>query len=164
MKFCFCRYCGNKIFLDDEQQVITINKNVHVEHTNIRIDEAKLTHEYYKDKKEKRELIVGLCGGLLAILLFLSFILYFPISEKIAASAGKISAGYYADLIGQDYKSVVAHFESAGFENIEVIDLDDSGILFWKEGKVEAISVAGDTDFESHNYFQPDAKVVISHH
>lgn len=44
-------------------------------------------------------------------------------NEKKAVSEGKISAGYYRDLIGEDYKTVEAHFESAGFTNIELIDL-----------------------------------------
>ena len=86
------------------------------------------------------------------------------IGAGIAKSQGKVSAGYYGDLIEQDYKTVVAHFESAGFENIQVIDLDDSGILFWNEGKVTQISIAGNNSFSSDDYFPSDSLVVISHH
>lgn len=59
---------------------------------------------------------------------------------------------------------MVAHFKSAGFENIEVIDLKDAGIVFWKNDKVEQISVDGNTSFDSTDYFSKDSKVVISHH
>ena len=67
-------------------------------------------------------------------------------------------------MIGQSYETVVAHFEAAGFTDIELIDLNDSGIAFWNNGKVEMISVGGDTDFETIDWFSPDTKVVISYH
>jgi hypothetical protein len=79
-------------------------------------------------------------------------------------NSGNISAGYYRDLVGEDYKTVEAHFRAAGFTNIELIDLNDSGIAFWNEGKVETISVGGDTSFDSLDFFDPNTKVVISYH
>lgn len=164
MKFCFCKYCGNKIVIDDEQQVITINKNVRIEQTNRRIDEAALAREAYKDKKDRRDNVVFFLCMLCLFAIILGCVLPGWVKEKVAESNGEVSVGFYRDLIGEDYKTVVAHFESAGFENIEVIDLDDSGILFWKEGKVEIISVEGNTSFDSYDYFSTDAKVVISHH
>ena len=54
--------------------------------------------------------------------------------------------------------------QAAGFTNIELIDLDDSGLAFWTEDKVDTISVGGDTSFESTDWFDPDTKVVISYH
>jgi hypothetical protein len=42
--------------------------------------------------------------------------------------------------------------------------LNDAGLLVWNNEKVKTISVGGDTDFETHNYFDPDTKVIISHH
>ena len=85
-------------------------------------------------------------------------------NEKKAISEGKINAGDYRDLIGQDYKTVKAHFEAAGFTNIELIDLDDAGLALWKNEKVEIISIGGDTSFDSTDFFEPDTKVVISYH
>ena len=67
-------------------------------------------------------------------------------------------------MVGEDYKTVEAHFRAAGFTNIELIDLDDAGIAFWNEGKVETISVGGDTSFDSLDFFDPNTKVVISYH
>ena len=162
---CYCQYCGCKLILDDEKQECTINKNININRTTRQIDAAKILHEEYEEKKDKRDTAVGLIYGLgIPLAIILSIVLYFSISGGIAKSQGKIQAGYYKDLIGQDYKTVVAHFEAAGFENIEVIDLNDSGIAFWTDGEVVTISVGGDTDFESVDWFAPDTKVIISHH
>lgn len=168
MKACFCKYCGHKILIDDEQQVITINqninKNVHIERTKRSVNETQIAIEAYKDKQHKRDTFVVFSLFLILIIFMLALWLPDAIREKEAKSRGEVSIGYSSDLIGQDYKTVVAHFESAGFSNIEVIDLDDSGVRFWKDGKVENISVAGDYSFGSSDYFPPDSKVVISHH
>lgn len=86
------------------------------------------------------------------------------IDEINAKREGKINAGYYRDLVGEDYKYVVEHLEAAGFTYIELVDLDDSGILFWKEGKVENVSIGGDTSFESTDWFEPHTKVIVSYH
>lgn len=90
--------------------------------------------------------------------------IYSSIKTKAAESQGKILAGYYGDFEDKNYESVVAHFEAAGFTNIELIDLDDLGIAFWNNGKVESVSIGGDTSFDSSDYFSPDAKVIISYH
>ena len=82
----------------------------------------------------------------------------------LAQHEGKINAGYYKDLVGEKYETVEAHFEAAGFTNIELIDLDDAGISFWKNGEVEIISVGGNTSFDSADWFEPDTRVVISYH
>lgn len=166
---CYCQYCGCKIILDDEKQEVTINKNINITknitHTNRRIDEAKILQEEYEEKKDKRDTAVGLiCGLGIPLAIVLAIVLYFSISGGIAKHQGKIQAGSYKDLVGQDYETVVAHFEAAGFENIEAIDLNDSGIAFWTDGEVAAISVGGNTDFESIDWFAPDTKVVISYH
>lgn len=73
----------------------------------------------------------------------------FHINERSAEKQGKISAGYSSDLVGEDYEVVEAHLRAAGFTNIELIDLDDAGILFWRDGKVAMISIGGVTDFDS---------------
>ncbi len=166
--FCFCDYCGCKIILDAEKYETTINKNINItkniNKTSRYIDDAEVVRIITEDKKDKRSYIfIAVWFGVLALII-LSINLYFVIAPKVAESQGKISAGYYRDLVDEDYKVVESHFEAAGFTNIELIDLDDSGIAFWNDGEVETISVGGDTDFESHNYFHPDTKVVISYH
>lgn len=88
----------------------------------------------------------------------------FWIGEQIAIREGKINAGFYRDLVGEDYEYVVAHLESAGFTNIELIDLDDSGLLFWTDGKVDKVTIDGDNTFESTDWFYPDVEVIVAYH
>lgn len=99
--------------------------------------------------------IIGFCFGV---------VLYYEIREKNAIRDGKINAGYYKDFVDEDYKTVEAHFRAAGFTNIELIDLNDAGIMFWKNEDVEFVSIAGNSTFNSDDWFYPDAKVVISYH
>lgn len=168
--FCFCQYCGCKIMLDEEKNEFTYNKNI-----NNSISINKSIHKKYTDdaeviraqneaSKDKRDFK--------QFLIYMLFLMLFPIcitlglllNESVAKSEGKISAGSYSELIGEDYHTVEAHFESAGFTNIELIDLNDSGLAFWNDGKVKTISVGGDTKFTSTDWFKPDTKVVISYH
>lgn len=159
--FCYCQYCGCKILLEEDKNETTINENIHKRYT----DDAAILREINKEKKDKRDTTVGLIAGLgIPLAIILAIVFYFVGGGAIAKSQGKIQAGYYKDLIGQSYETVVAHFEAAGFTDIELIDLDDSGVAFWNNGKVEMISVGGDTDFETMDWFFPDTKVVISYH
>lgn len=166
--FCFCSYCGCKIVLDDEKQETTTNKNINVtkniNKTNHYVNEAdviRAKNEIDKDSRDfKQDLIIFGILFLIPIVIFLGLFL----NKAIAQHEGKISAGYYADLVGENYEVVKAHFEAAGFTTIELIDLDDSGVAFWKDGKVAIISVGGDTNFESTDWFYPDTKIIISYH
>ena len=162
----FCSYCGHQIYLDDEKREYTlnkninINKNVHYQYTN----DAEVIKANNTDKENKRSWIALLVC--LAILIGIAVVpaLVMSINERVAQNEGKISAGYYGDLVGKDYQTVEAHFKAAGFNNIELINLNDSGIAFWNKGKVDTISVGGDTSFDSTDFFDPDTKVVISYH
>lgn len=163
---CYCQYCGCKIILDDEKQETTINKNINVTksitHNKRHIDDADVIRAKSEATKDSRKFWGSLVSlGILLLMAIAGFIWLNPSTEQ---SEGEISAGYYGDLIGKNYETVEAHFEAAGFSNIELIDLNDSGILFWKNDKVETISVGGDTSFDSLDWFLPDTKVVISYH
>lgn len=162
----FCPYCGQKFYLDDEKKEYTINKNINI-NKNIHkryTDDAEVIKAKNKDKEDKRSWIVLTVCAIIAIGIPFGMSAKFDIEEKVAKNEGKISAGFYRDLLGEDYKTVEAHFEAAGFTDIELIDLDDAGIAFWNNGKVETISVGGDTDFDSTDWFDPDTKVIISYH
>lgn len=126
-------------------------------------DENEEDEEPVSTKKDKSWIALVVCFIIL-LGIPLGILLKFEIEEKIAISEGKINAGFYRDLVGEDYKTVTAHFDSAGFTNVELIDLNDSGILFWRNGKVKTISIAGNSTFESTDWFDPDSKVVISYH
>ncbi len=161
----FCNYCGKQILLYDDS-VKTKNVNVKKE-INIQkriVNDAEVIRARAEEKENKNAMVVlAIVFGVLLLISALGI----GIPSLINAtnkSAGNLNAGYYKDLIGEDYKSVQAHFESAGFTNIELIDLNDSGLAFWKDGEVEIISVGGNTTFESLDWFAPDTKVVISYH
>lgn len=173
LKKCYCKYCGCPIIIDNEKHETTINKNININNTITKreINDAEIIKAHAKAKQQEKDskesnvvLIV-----LLIFMLFCIGMMYLPqyLTEKkieAAINAGKISAGSYEDLEGQNYKSVVATLEAAGFENIEVIDLNDSGIFIWQDEKVEQVSVGGNTTFSSSDYFSKDTKVVISYH
>ena len=168
----FCTYCGCQISLYDNRSEYTINKNINV-NKGIRVDKA-IQHRYTDDAKilkernrarEERTTWIIL-AVMMAVLIGFGAIMASieRIEEPKAQKEGKISAGSSSSLIEQDYRTVVANLEAAGFTNIEVIDLNDSGLAFWNDGKVETISIGGNTSFGSSDYFYPDTKVVITHH
>jgi len=162
LKNVSCNYCGQNFIMDNEKKEYIINKNIniHKRYTND-ADVIRAKNETRKDNKEFRETMIGIIGGIgIPLFIIISIVIGLSINKWVAQSEGKISAGYYRDLLGKDYETVEAHFEAAGFTNIELIDLND----FWNKGKVETISVGGDTSFESMDYFSPETKVVISHH
>ena len=168
----FCPYCGQQFFVDDDKKTYTVNQNINI-NKNIKVDktihnrytnDAEVIKAQNKDKEDKRSIIVVFVC--IALLLGMAIVpsLVMDLNEKSARNEGKISAGFYRDLLGKDYATVEAHFESAGFTNIELIDLNDSGLAFWNDRKVETISIGGDTSFDSTDFYCPDTKVVISYH
>ena len=168
----FCTYCGCQISLYDNRSEYTINKNINV-NKDIRVDkaiqhrytdDAELLKEHNRAREERtaRKVLAVLMAVLIGFIAIMASIE--AIEEHRAQKEGKISAGSSSSLLKQDYKTVVANLEAAGFTNIEVIDLDDSGLAFWNDGKVETISIGGNTSFSSSDYFYPDTKVVITHH
>lgn len=154
----FCPYCGQKFLIDDEEKMINININKST------VDEAKIIREKNKEKEDKRNFVVLIITFLISILTLVIIWGGLQINKIVAEKEGKISAGSYIDLIGKDYKSVEAHLKAAGFTNIELIDLNDSGIMFWNNGKVETISIGGNTSFDTTSYFTKDIKIIISYH
>lgn len=163
---CYCMYCGTKLFVDDENIEVTINKNINIHKTVIRrtVDDAAIQEAKVKDRMDRRNWI----AYFLALAIALAYPVYYfasdHIKEQQARRDGLVSVGGYDSLVGKNYKSVVAHFESAGFENILVIDLDNADGLFRKDGEVEQVTVAGDSTFFSDDYFSPESRVVITHH
>lgn len=165
-----CPYCGNRIPLYSEPQGSSNNfsHNIHISEdvtqTRHNINEAALIRESNKAEENKRAWIALIVCAIILIAIPLAMQLGSYIEKYIAQSEGKINAGSYHDLIGENYETVESHFEAAGFTNIELIDLHDSGLIFWTDGTVKTISIGGNTEFESTDWFYPDTKVVISYH
>ncbi|MBR5293367.1 MAG: hypothetical protein IKU31_01210 [Oscillospiraceae bacterium] len=170
--YIFCPYCGQQFFVDDGKKTYTINQNINI-NKNIKVDktihnrytnDAEVIKAQNKEKEDRRLWVASAVSFVVLLCIIIIPLVAMRINETSARNEGKISAGYYRDLLGKDYETVEAHFESAGFTNIELIDLDDSGLAFWKNGKVETISIGGDTSFDSTDFFDPETKVVISYH
>lgn len=167
---CYCMYCGTKLSVTDNKLEITINKNINInsktshERTNRRVDEAAILEAKLRDEKDKRDNRVVFFLLLMLFAMGISILLVPKIIHKASEGNGQISVGYASSFEGEDYHAVVAHFEGAGFVNINLVDLDDSGLLFWKDGKVSQVSIAGNTSFDEFDYFSPESMVVISYH
>lgn len=162
-EYVFCSYCGQKFNLVDENSH-TFTYNINKTNQKYTLNVADVIRAENSDKESKRNFILILVLVLISLIVPIVGIIHSTILENRFIAEGKVSVGSSDELIGEDYKTVEAHFESAGFTNIETIDLNDSGILVWKNNKVETISIAGKTSFSSEDYFDPDSKVVISYH
>ena len=80
--------------------------------------------------------------------------------------AGRIRPAQSAeDFEDKDVNYVEQTLRSCGFINISTIPMNDLTTgLFTKPGKVEEISISGNTEFESSDWFSPSDRVVISYH
>lgn len=165
----YCLYCGRQILIDDESKTITINNNINVHkrlETHQRItDDAKIieARRHFFESNNASFIIYFICIILLFVTLKVSSAWSDTIRQK-NIDEGKISAGYYNDYLEKDYREVNATLESAGFSDIELIELKDVGFAVWKKGEVVSVSVGGNLKFNSDDYFEKDTKVVISYH
>ena len=147
--------------MDEDSVTFTQGDDVQMQdNESIRLKELE-----YNERQEKRDTKIGLiCGLGIPLLIILAIFLGFGINKVMAQAQGKISAGHHEDYIGENYEAVVKQFEEMGFKNIVTIDLDDSGLAFWNDGKVKSVSIEGNDSFEELSYFYPDAKVIIKYH
>ncbi len=176
-EFIFCPYCGGKFFVENGKKEYTINQNVnikkdinvnkHTSHIRRNIDEAEVIRAKTEDR-EKRYSWVGWVGLLLVWCLIMGICFYMMGAEDRAAQraidSGKISAGSHSNYEGENYKAVVEQLEALGFSNISCVDLDDSGVFFWRSEKVESVSISGDTTFGQNDYFFPNESVIVKYH
>ena len=135
-----------------------------INHTKRIIDDAEIV-KAKTDAKEKKNGWIALIVCLVICLgIPFGMLIKFEIEGTIAESKGKVSVGYYKDYEGKNYEAVVKQLEAMGFENIETIDLNDSGLMIWENEDVDSISIGGDSTFESVDYFSTDEKVIITYH
>ena len=118
----------------------------------------------HSSKEDNRTIIICLAFFLAMAVLCLGISFLYELKDQQAMEKGYVQVGSSSELIGEDYETVEAHFYAAGFYDIELIDLDDSGLAFWKDGKVKTISVGGKTSFSSSDWFDPDDTVIITYH
>ena len=170
-KSIFCPYCGEKFIVEDGKKEYTINQNIridkHTSHTRHTVNEADIIRAKTKDREQKNNLLI-LLFSFVGLFLLIGFCLYIAGTEdrevQRAIDAGKISAGSYEDYEGEPYKAVVEQLEALGFENISCVDLNDSGVMFWRSERVESVSIGGDTTLYKNDYFFPSESVIVKYH
>lgn len=157
--------------MDDENRTTTHNYNrTYVKRDEARIRESesrekvRLKELEYEDRQQKRAVKVLAVIVALSVLVGVVVWISSAIHKGVSESKGMITAGNHYDYEEENYEAVVKQFEEMGFKNIVTVDLDDSGIAFWNNGKVESVSIDGDDDFEETDYFYPDDKVIIKYH
>ena len=167
----FCPYCGAKLVIDDGNRTFTQNYN----YTYSNRDEAKIRENERKEAVRLKALdylalnqkmgwkFVAIAYSAIAVIIIL-IILGFSLNSCVSKAQGKIRAGDYYDYTGENYTAVVAQFEAMGFENVVAIDLNDTGSGGEEDGKVKSVSINGDDNFSSSNYFHPTDKVIITYH
>ncbi|WP_377890415.1 hypothetical protein [Alkalihalobacillus sp. R86527] len=66
---------------------------------------------------------------------------------------------------GREYQEVVDDFKEEGFKNIKTEKIEDL-ITGWltKDGEVESVSVDGDKDYSSDDWYSENVEVVITYH
>ena len=157
LKKVTCNYCGTEFFIDDEVKRIEIKKH------KVYTDEAKIKEFEYEDKKGKRDMIIGFAGiGILILVCLFSLMMSWSFEPGKNEVAIPLSSKKYK---GENYEVVVQQLEDAGFEDVEAKPVKDL-VTGWitKDGAVESVSIAGDTEFEEGDIFSIDAKVVVTYH
>lgn len=186
-EFMFCECCGAKLLIDDETVHIETTQNMNYNvtenynRTERKIDEARiqknasrerLARERMAQKNEKskgvRKTVIIILFSVIGTFFLVMFLAFLPdISYSIKKNVpGNIAIqNWYLDYMGENYKGVVASLEAMGFENIEVIPLEDlTPDSLEGENTVKSISIAGDYNFISKDIFKKTDKVVITYH
>lgn len=166
--YIFCPYCGQQFHIDNERREYTFNKNININkninHTKRKIDEAEIEKAKASAKETKYILIFIAAMFILMIGCFTVPNLKETSDAKKEEQAGKINIGSHYDYEEKNYEFVIAEFQALGFEDIEIIDLDDAGIFKNKAGTVESVSVSGNSKFTWQDYFFITDKVIITYH
>ena len=166
--YIFCSYCGSKVFIDNDTKNINIKKDIHINKcVNVSehyVDDAVFLKAQNEEKENKRTWIFLMIALVCLLLFIFGNTVKNHMNEQDALETGKIAAGFYRDYLDKDCHAVEEHLKAAGFTNIKFVDLNDSGLRFWKNEKVESVSIAGNTTFDSYHYFSPDSIVIISYH
>ncbi len=169
---CFCSHCGTQIYKNNPNKKSftyrTIDDARIKESENNRDIRLKELENEQKEKKFENKFLVGMWIflGFLIVAGWTVLIKTGLDDEKKAeqlVEQGMVSAGYYEDYSGKNYKYAVSILEGKGFTNIEAISLDDADTEK-KVGEVDSISIAGDVHFGSKDYYDPGVKVTVFYH
>lgn len=167
-KMIFCSYCGAKLFIDNEEMNININKR---DEASIRENERKervrlreLENEENQKIREHKEWKWFWIGW--AVFMIISFGILFFMAEAEKPNKNEIAIPMSSsEYEGDNYQQVLNELKNAGFTNVQTAENPDL-VVGWitKDGEVERVSINGDYDFEEGDIFPKDAKVLISYH
>lgn len=174
----YCSYCGQKIvnggsfeytyIKRDEARIKESERKELTRLKELELENARIKANENQKEREQKFKIGAVIAAFVAILIIIGAISSAIESEKQrkedAIAQGKITAGDYSDYKGENYKAVVKQLKSLGFTNIVTVDLKDSGLEFWNNGKVKSVSINGKDNFNEDDYFFPDAKIIIKYH
>ena len=176
MSVAYCQYCGTKLLLADESIKInaTINHNIRDE-TKIQElktkQEVKLAKLKYKAERDRltRKIIIGWI--IFALVGAIGMVAYESISEhmykhkiEVMAEEGRFTIGDHTELEGKKHKGIVKLLKGAGFTDIEEVHLDDKSFLSLGNGKVESVSINGNTVFSKNDFWDGSEHVVVTYH
>lgn len=174
MKYMFCKYCGQKMFIDDGVKR-SEHREIKEDITELRRIESEKEIELKrlemleKDDKRSTRLFAGILITCLTLIVGSIAALYIDDAVKDHHIAqmeqqGMISAGSYQDYEGKDVTAVVAQLRDRGFTDINSYDLNDAGWWWDKADTVASITIDGKSTFYSSDYFNPDVPVRITFH
>lgn len=172
-----CPYCRTEYIIEEEkktavesvigfiekQQKMKQNKE---EAEAKKREEARIKQKEDFEKNKWKYLIGGICFALVISIICIVGIISENAEKKKNLKAGKIEVpASYEDLKGKNYEDVEKKFEKAGFTNVKSKALGDmiTGLLS-DEGDVDKVSIDGDTEFSSSDFYKKDVKVVIRYH
>lgn len=154
----FCPYCGQKYAVDQHRKEIIVTETINI--NNRFTNDAEVIRAKTKDRSSRLKWI-----------LILAVIAVFIVSNAISSNARRvekaddISAGNYSDYDDMQYSTAEATLRALGFQNIAVIDLDDTDVYYWyDEGAVDSIVIDGQRYFHDSDTFDPSTQIIIKHH
>ena len=172
----FCPFCGQKLLIDlNHPEIVFAEKEKTKREQEITKRELEKTKQVqldneYKERKARRvnrALFFGI-GFLFLIPILLFLFLNFSIKSDTEKhlNNNEIQAGTAANdfkgISGEDAKNLLTN---AGFENIKLDETADLVIDFFKKkGRVESVSINGNSGFIESSWFPKNAYVIIKYH
>lgn len=171
-KQIFCPYCGQKFFVDDGVKRVESTKNININKTERKIDDAEIIRAKNEEKIEQiradaKIASIGfkLIGFIMTILLV--FVLISVVKDAVEVAGRKepyvktLSSSF--DYKWDNYLEVVDDLENAGFTKVKTVDLDDAS-FFQKEDTVSKVTINGEESFSEGQEFPESAEVIVYYH
>ena len=156
-----CEYCGEIFDYDDGGQAININHTYtdEAEVAKVSLITSLISLMIGLFSLHYRKIAIAL---LLLGALFLAGTIVTNSRDQQFEAQGLISAGVSSrSFIGKNYKTVIQRLKDRGFKKIKKIAVG-GGLAVWNWGKVTEVTING-VSFGAHDYFDPNASVLVSY-